>query len=100
MEMIWQDLRRQILEKLDVSREVSDEELREKIQAEVRIFGRENLLSLAEREAWEEQIFNSLRKLDILQELLDDPEVTEIMVNGPEHIFYEKSGVLYRWEKG
>lgn len=100
MEMIWQDLRRQILEKLDVSREVSDEELREKIQAEVRIFGRENLLSLAEREACEEQIFNSLRKLDILQELLDDPEVTEIMVNGPEHIFYEKSGVLYRWEKG
>lgn len=100
MEMIWQDLRKQILEKLDVSREISDEELREKIQMEVRNFGRENLMSLSERELYEEQIFNSLRKLDILQELLDDPEVTEIMVNGPKHIFYEKSGVLYRWEKG
>ena len=100
MEMIWQDLRKQILEKIDVSREISDEELREKIQVEVRKFGREKLMSLAEREQYEEQIFNSLRKLDILQELLDDPEVTEIMVNGPEHIFYEKSGVLYRWEKG
>ena len=100
MEMIWQDLRRQILEKLDVSREISDEELREKIQVEVRNFGRGNLMSLAERELYEEQIFNSLRKLDILQELLDDPEVTEIMVNGPEHIFYEKFGELYRWEKG
>ena len=100
MEMIWQDLRKQILEKIDVSREISDGELREKIQVEVRNFGREKLMSLAEREQYEEQIFNSLRKLDILQELLDDPEVTEIMVNGPEHIFYEKSGVLYRWEKG
>ena len=100
MEMIWQELRTRILENIDVSREVSDEELREQIQAEVRIYGRENLMSLAERESCEEQIFNSLRKLDILQELLDDPEVTEIMVNGPEHIFYEKSGVLYPWRNG
>lgn len=100
MEIIWQDLRKQIMEKLDVSREVSDEELREQIQTEVRTYGREKLLSLAERETYEEQIFNSLRKLDILQELLDDPDVTEIMVNGPEHIFYEKGGVLYRWKKG
>ncbi len=57
-------------------------------------------MSLAERESYENQIFNSLRKLDILQDLLDDPEVTEIMVNGPENIFYEKYGCLYRWKKG
>ncbi len=96
----WQELRRQILETLDVSREISDEEIRLKIQSEVRKLSRNRLMSLAERESYENQIFNSLRKLDILQDLLDDPEVTEIMVNGPENIFYEKYGCLYRWKKG
>ena len=70
------------------------------IAEEVRQFGKVHLLSLHARETCEEQIFNSFRKLDILQELLDDPEVTEIMVNGAAHIFYEKHGVLYPWEKG
>ena len=40
-------------------------------------------------------IFNSMRRLDILQPLMDDPSITEIMVNGPFHIFYEKEGRLY-----
>lgn len=83
-----------------MSREISDEEIRLKIQSEVRKLSRNRLMSLAERESYENQIFNSLRKLDILQDLLDDPEVTEIMVNGPENIFYEKYGCLYRWKKG
>ena len=59
----------------------------------------EKLLSLKVRESYEEQIFNSFRRLDVLQELLDDPEVTEIMVNGEAHIFYEKAGALYPWTK-
>ena len=41
----------------------------------------------------------SLRKLDVLQELLEDEEITEIMVNGTEKIFYEKRGGLYQWDK-
>ena len=49
-------------------------------------------LKLSEQEALEQYLFHSLRKLDVLQELLDDPEITEIMVNGAEHIFYEKEG--------
>ena len=48
----------------------------------------------------EEQIFNSFRKLDILQELLDDPEVTEIMVNGAAHIFYENMVCFTHGKKG
>ncbi len=40
-------------------------------------------------------VFNSMRKLDVLQDLLEDEEVTEIMVNGPRHIFAEKAGALY-----
>lgn len=41
-------------------------------------------------------VFNSLRRLDVIEPLMQDPEVTEIMVNGPENIFYEKKGKLYR----
>lgn len=85
---------------MDLSGEISDKELKRMIAEEVRQFGKVHLLSLQARETCEEQIFNSFRKLDILQELLDDPEVTEIMVNGAAHIFYEKHGVLYPWEKG
>lgn len=40
-------------------------------------------------------VFNSMRKLDVLQELLEDEEITEVMVNGPEHIFVERAGRLY-----
>ena len=47
----------------------------------------------------EKELFHALRKMDVLQELLDEPEVTEIMVNGMNGIFLEKSGKLMRWEK-
>ena len=40
------------------------------------------------------KIFNSVRRLDVLQELLEDPDITEIMINGPDHIFIEKGGRL------
>lgn len=96
----WQEIRNRVFQNMDLSREISDEELKRLITEEVRQFGKGHLLSLQARETCEEQIFNSFRKLDILQELLDDPEVTEIMVNGAAHIFYEKHGVLHRWKKG
>ena len=44
-------------------------------------------------------MFDSFRRLDILQELVDDPDITEIMVNGKDHIFIEKKGRLSRWDK-
>lgn len=54
-------------------------------------------MSIHDRVRIEQQVFNSLRKLDVLQELVDDPEVSEIMVNGPGHIFYEKDGRVQVW---
>ena len=99
MEAPWQEIKRQVMDGLDMSREFTDEELRERIALAVRSYSKEKLLSLKVRESYEEQIFNSFRRLDVLQELLDDPEVTEIMVNGEAHIFYEKAGALYPWTK-
>ena len=82
-------LRRQIMEQIDLTRTVEDEEVYQLIEAQVRDFARERMLTLGEREAVVQTLFYSLRKLDVLQELLEDPTITEIMVNGAEHIFHE-----------
>ena len=95
-----EQLRRQIMEQIDLTRTVEDEEVYQLIEAQVRDFARERMLTLGEREAVVQTLFYSLRKLDVLQELLEDPAITEIMVNGAEHIFYEKAGRLYKAEYG
>lgn len=60
---------------------------------------RNRYVSLRRKEALRTELFNSIRKLDILQELIDDDSVTEIMVNGTEGIFLERNGRLLCWEK-
>ena len=96
----WQEIRRQILNDMDLSREITDQELGKIIARSVSRYSREHLLSLEQRENYQRYIFNSLRRLDLIQELLDDEEITEIMINGPHHIFYEKDGQIRSWEAG
>jgi pilus assembly protein CpaF len=55
---------------------------------------------LREKAGIGKELFNAFRKLDILQELLEDDEITEIMINGTEHIFIERDGRLAQLEKG
>lgn len=86
-----------VLEEMDFSRELGDEEVMEIIS---RVVSRElkgENYALLERINLEKTIFNSLRRLDILQELVERPDVTEIMVNGPDNIFFEKEGQIYRF---
>ncbi len=89
-------LREQVLKELDFTKEPSDEEVRHFVEESVAAYTRESLLSMEERGVLEQTLFNSLRKFDVLQELLEDTEITEIMVNGADTIFYEKGGRLYR----
>lgn len=91
-------IREKVLARLDLSREISDEELEAIITEERMAFARDGMFSIRDRVRLEQQVFNSLRKLDAIQELVDDPEVSEIMVNGPKKIFYEKKGRIYRWD--
>ena len=84
-------LRRQILEEVDLTRELEDDEIYLIVEEQTGRYAREKMLTLKEREELEQFLFNSLRKLDVLQELLEDDEITEIMVNGAGHIFYEKA---------
>ncbi|MBQ1368400.1 MAG: CpaF family protein [Firmicutes bacterium] len=55
-------------------------------------------LSLRDRVRIGKRIFNSIRRMDILQPLLDDDEVTDIMVNGAERIFYTRRGQMLQYE--
>ncbi len=94
-----EQIRQQILTKLDLTRETGDEELEELIFKEVGSYSRTQGLSLRQREQFQKEIYHSLRKLDALQELIDDPKVTEIMVNGADSIFYEKDGHICKWDR-
>ena len=89
-----QTLKERLLENIDYSRESSDEEIRELIDSMLVKEGKEKPLSLSERGKLRKELFHAVRKLDVLQELVDDPQVTEIMINGPDKIFVERSGRL------
>ena len=93
-----QRIRDIILSEMDLSRELSDEEICDLIGSVVSREARDRPMTIKDRAELERTIFNSLRKLDVLQELVDDRDVTEIMVNGPNDIFYEKAGRIQRFK--
>ena len=94
-----EEIRRSIMEKIDFSREVPDSEVLDLIDIHLTQSGTEPLLlmTLEDRKRLRQDLFHSIRRMDVLQDLLEDPEVTEVMVNGPEHIFVEKAGRLSRY---
>jgi len=92
-------MRKELRHQLEGLREVTDEDIYRKIDDLILEEARSQYLSLSRKEMLRVELFNCIRKLDILQELLDDDSVTEIMVNGTEGIFYEKDGRLFLWEK-
>lgn len=96
MERLCEKVRTLVLEDMDFMTEVSDGQLREVIAKKMSFQKEVALLSISERISVEQRVFNSLRKLDVLQELIEDEEITEIMVNGPYHIYYEKNGIFYQ----
>lgn len=94
-----EQLHARILEELDLTREVEDEELTKIIHQVLKEAGEREYISLYKRTVLGKELFNAFRKLDLLQEFLEDEEITEIMINGTHNIFYEKDGRLYQSEK-
>lgn len=90
----------EIREELQSRSQVEDEELYECIDQAIAREASCRYLPLRQRLELKNRLFDAFRRLDILQELVDDPEVTEIMVNGRDNIFLEKKGRLQRWERG
>ena len=89
-------IREMVSDRLDLTRNVSDDEIRETIGEIVAEESRRQYLSLTEKKTVMENVFNSMRGLDVLQPLVDDPSITEIMINGPDNVFVEQSGRLYK----
>lgn len=94
LEEIRNQIQEELLKELDQGVSFSDEALRDEIEIRVLNRGQDQYLSIEEKMQLVRRIFNSIRRLDVLQELLEDPTITEIMVNGPEHIFVERDGRL------
>ncbi len=90
------ELQAQILEEIDLNQELVDEDVYRMVEEKTAVYARQKMLGLNERESLEKALFNALRKLDVIQELLEDDEITEIMVNGASRIFYEKGGKMHR----
>ena len=93
------ELRRNVLGQLKDQIYLEDEQLYDQIDAAIRQKGREVYLPLKERLWLRNSLYDSFRRLDILQELLDDKEVTEIMINGAGKIFIEKKGKMLLWNR-
>ncbi len=91
-------LRAMILDRLDFSREMPDEEIKDIIDELIIAQSKESYIGLKEKERLRQELFYSIRKLDILQELIDDTDVTEIMINGTDKIFIEKAGQVMEYE--
>lgn len=97
--MQTEKIHEKILERLDLSQEVGDEQLVEVIHAVLEESGQETYIPLKEKTILGRELFNAFRKLDILQELIEDEDITEIMINGTENIFIEKEGKISQLPK-
>ncbi|MBO5461086.1 MAG: CpaF family protein [Ruminococcus sp.] len=94
-----EQLYERVLEQLDLSRETSDEELEELIYGVLKEASEREYLPLHEQIEVSRRLFHAFRKLDILQEFIEDESITEIMINGTKNIFLERNGRIYRSDR-
>ena len=87
-------IREKVLGKLDTSREVHNQEVYQIIDEVLPREPDSRFLSLQQKQTYRKRVYDSIRGLDVLQELLEQEDVTEIMVNGLGNIFVEKHGVI------
>ena len=98
-EIIIAEVRQGLIEKLEYLEETNDESLQRMINESLKEKSREQYISIKDRQTIARQIFDSMRKLGLLEEFIENTDVTEIMINGPKCIFYEKAGRLYKSDK-
>lgn len=94
-----QQLQETVRQRMDMSSELSDAQIGEIIDSVIMEKSREVYMSAVTKLTLRQELFNAIRRLDILQELIDDKTVTEIMVNGADAIFYERDGRIYTWDR-
>ncbi len=98
LEEIRMEIQERVLGRMDYETETSDDEVLALIDEEVIREAAEKSLTLSERKAIREEIFDALRGLDALQRIFDDHGITEVMINGPQRIFIEREGKIVRYK--
>ena len=98
-QLLKRKLQSELMRILETGGEWSDEAILGEIDELIISAGKDVYLSGYRKLMMRQELFNSVRRLYLLQELVEDKESTEIMVNGAGDIFYEKYGQMYRWEK-
>lgn len=96
MRELQSEIKERVLSEMDMTQDLTDEEVCGLIERCILEASRECFISLENKRRLAREVFLSIRRLDFLQELIDDEAVTEIMVNGPDTIFIEKDGKLFR----
>lgn len=94
-----QEIRERIDARVNGVPEVEEDALQTLITDEVLSYSRDQYLTFSEKEELIVGIYNSMRRLGILQPLLEDESVSEIMINGPDCIFVERQGLMEKWEQ-
>jgi len=97
---LYKELKISLRHQISLQEELSDEEVKEVIAQVVKAKSQTIFLSISRRVALQERLFNTLRRLDLLQPLVDDPKITEIMINGIDEIFVEEAGSIRRLDYG
>lgn len=95
----YNKIRSKVMQSIDLSGNIEDTQVREAIDRSILEYSNEGILSVKDKLAIKHDLFNSLRRLDVLSEMLDDDDITEIMINGADNIFIERGGRLCRYDK-
>lgn len=90
-------LRTEVLAALGNGAEMTSDDIYRVIDSVMENRAKKQYMTLSEKLRLRDQLFDSFRKFDILQELLDDEKITEIMINGPSDVFIERSGRIEKW---
>lgn len=92
------ELREEVINRINVAGDIDDEGIYEIIDEVILTNRQGKELSVREKCDLKRELFDSIRGMDILEEILKDADVTEIMINGPDHIFIEKNGIIVKLE--
>ncbi len=100
LQSLRERLKLRVASELDLTRDMEDAEIARMIDRCILEETKNQYVPLKEKVGLRVELFNSLRRLDVLTELLENEAVTEIMVNGKSDIFVEQAGMISRYEKG
>lgn len=99
LEVVKTKLQESLMKEFHLDQNLEDDEIYQRIEQEILRYSCEYYLSVTEKQTLKRELFNAFRKLDVLSGLLEDDEISEIMINGSNRIFIEKNGKLQRVEE-